>query len=85
VNQAAIDEALEAARNKALDKLMLSLGLLTEEKIEPLKAKDLASVANSMANVVMKTLPQASPQGQINLVIYSPEIRSEKAFEVIEI
>jgi hypothetical protein len=81
----AVDEALETARNKALDRLMTTLGLITNDKLSALNAKDLSNIASNMAKVVEKTIPDADRNAAINLVIYSPELRSEKAFNSIEI
>jgi hypothetical protein len=84
-DEAGVEQALEIARSKALDRLMKSLGLLTDDKISALNAREISAVAANMARVVEKTMPDKDRQGHINLVIYTPELRSEKSFEVVEV
>jgi predicted transcriptional regulator len=85
VDNSAIEDALEIARNKALDRLMTSLGLITDDKISALNAKDISLFAANMARVVEKTIPDRDRQQNINLVVYAPELRNEKAYETVEI
>jgi|SRR5215831_350697 len=84
-DESEVAHAIEIARNKALDRLMASLGLLTDDKLSGCKATDLANIAANMSRVVEKTMPDKDRQGNINLIVYTPEIRSEKSFEVVEI
>lgn len=85
VNQAEIDRALDKVREAAIDKLMSSLGHLTDDKISALGAKDLSSVASNMARVVQQTMPQEKAGVSINLVVYTPELRQEKNFDSVEV
>jgi transcriptional regulator with XRE-family HTH domain len=85
VDNKAVEQAIESARNKALDRLMASLGLLTDDKLSGCSARDISSIAANMSRVVEKTMPDRDRMGNINLVIYSPELKTEKSFEVVEI
>ena len=85
VDKKAFDNAVEQARERALDKLMLSLGLITEEKVANASVRDLSYLAANMARIVEKTIPDSSRGGNINLVIYTPEIRKEASFDTVEI
>jgi hypothetical protein len=85
VDETSVETALEQARSKALDRLMTSLGLLTDDKISGASAKDISVIASNMARVVEKTMPDRERQGNINLVIYAPELRNEKSFDIVEI
>jgi hypothetical protein len=85
VDEAAVAAALAAARDKALDRLMVSLGLLTEEKIEVLDGKDVAKVAEHMARIVEKTMPDSNRGGNMNVVIYAPEQKTEKHYKSVEV
>jgi hypothetical protein len=85
VDEIAVEEALERARNKALDRLMTSLGFLSDDKISALDAKGISHVAANMARVVEKTMPKQEVQQPVQIVIYSPEPKQEKSFDVVEI
>lgn len=74
----------ERLKEVALEKLMLSMGLITQEKLSELKVKDLASTAASLSKVFGSVRPVGS-QPLVNLVIYSPEVRDEKSFKIVEI
>lgn len=86
VDDEKVQAALDKVRERAIDKLMSSLDQITDDKVSGLGAKDASIVACNMSKVVKDTMPQekAGPQ-QINLVVYAPELRNEKTFEVVEI
>lgn len=72
-------------KDTALIKLMSSLNLLTEEKMEDLTAKDLSQVASNMSKVVHSIQAGEAAGSPVNIVIYSPEIRKEESFKVIDV
>jgi hypothetical protein len=72
-------------RDRALDRLMASLGLLTDDKISGCSAKDLSVIASNMGRVVEKITPKIEAPDNINFIIYSPELKQERAFKTIEI
>ena len=75
----------QAVKDEAVNKLMLALGLISQEKLEKLKAKDLASIGNSMAGIYKDMSPNKLQGALVNLVVYSPEVRPESSYKVIEI
>lgn len=75
----------QAVKDAAIQKLMLSIGLITEDKLAKMKVKGLASVATSMAKVIGTVAPKQTQAPLVNLVVYSPEIREEKSYKVVEI
>lgn len=83
--QEKVDLALDAVREKAIDKLMAGLGHITDEKVQAHNAKDISVICANMARVVQQTIPQEKTAQQINLVVYTPELRAEKNFDVVEI
>lgn len=86
VDKQKVEEALSEVRDAAIGKLNLSLRELTEDKISSLSAKDISLICDNMSKVVARTIPQENNNGQqINLVVYTPEMRTEKSFEVVEI
>lgn len=84
IDEKEIVESLSEVRDKALDRLMVSLGLITDEKLAKCNAKELSVVAANMGKVVEKTIPRDSVD-RINLVIYTPELKQERAFDVVDI
>ena len=74
----------EDIKNLAVEKMMLAMGLITEDKLARIKAQDLASVAASMSKVVSNVSPR-NQAPLVNLVVYAPEIRDESKFRVVEL
>lgn len=85
VEQEKVDLALDAVREQAIDRLMAGLGQLTEDKISGHTAKDISVICANMSKVVKDTIPQEKAAQQINLVVYTPELRAEKHFDSIEV
>lgn len=83
--QAKVDEALDRVREQAIDRLMAGLGQLTDDKISAHNAKDISTVCSNMARVVQQTIPQEKGAQAINLIVYTPELRNEASFDVIEV
>ena len=69
----------------ASQKMLLAMGLITEDRLEKMKATDLARISSDMAKVVRDVSPKVQSGTQINLVVYSPEVRSESSYKIVEI
>lgn len=70
----------------ALTRLMDTLGLLTIDRIEDEKPKDIASIAANLSRVHTNLKPKESGDGNsVNIMIYAPKQRSEKEYEVLEV
>lgn len=85
VDTQAVDKAVAEVRDKALDRLMASLDLISNDKLSGCSAKDLSLIAANMGRVVDKTIPKSDSPDKIQLVIYTPELRQEKSFESVEV
>ena len=85
VDQAKLDSALGVVRETSINRLMTSLGQLTEDKISAHNAKDISTICANMAKVVQQTIPQDKVAQAINLIVYTPEMRKESNFEIVEI
>lgn len=85
VDQAKVDAQLDKVREAAIDKLMVGLGQLTDDKVSAHNAKDISAICANMARVVQQTIPQEKSAQQINLVVYTPELRKEQNFNSIEV
>lgn len=81
--KAKVDQRVSKVRDLALDKLMLSLGLLTTDRLEKVNARDASTIAANMAKVVEKTTPQQVNNQNLQIVFYAPNVRQEKDYEVI--
>jgi len=82
----AVERTTERIRDMALERLMLSLGIINDETLSNCGAKDAAIVARNLAGVVEKLTPK-DLQGQsgVTLVVYAPQQRSEKHYETIDV
>lgn len=75
-----------AARSTAVEKMMLAMGLITEERLEGLRAIELSRIAANMAQTISAVTPKQDVQAAaVNLIVYAPEIRDESKFRVVEI
>jgi len=80
-----VDTALDRVRELALDKLMESLGLLTEDKVKKSTARDISVIAANMSRVVENVTPK-QVGGNVQLILYAPQRQaSENDFTVVEI
>ena len=84
-DEAKAESELEEVRRRATDRLLASLGLLTDDKISGCSAKDISLIAANMGRVVMGTMPQQNNQAGINLIVYAPSLKSESGFKVHEV
>jgi len=81
----AIDQKLDQCRDKALDRLMESLGLLNNEKMEKCNAKDLSAVAANMSKVAANSSRAGVAGNQFNVVIYAPRQKELKEFDCVDV
>lgn len=80
-----VQERQDAIKDVALDKLMGALGLLDDEKMSELTAKEIGRFANDMARVVTAVSPAASQGPPINFIVYTPEGRDESKYKTIDV
>jgi hypothetical protein len=83
----AIETDLSKIRREATDKLMLSLGLLTQDKLSSItRVKDLAVVAETMSKIVDRTGPRSENTGDARIVFMVPrETKKLEDYNVIEV
>ena len=81
-----VDNQMKRVRDRAVDKLMDAMGLMSDEKMEDEDAKDLSIIAANMSKVVTSTLPKEdSIVNQQQIIIYAPETQTAEFYEVKEI
>ena len=86
VNEVAIEEKMNTIADKAMDKLLTSLGYMTDDKLDKCKATDLSSIAANMSKVVGNVRGKDSNNGiQVNVQVFAPELRHEGNFKTIEV
>jgi hypothetical protein len=84
--RAKVDARLEQIKDTALLKLMASLNLIDGDRLEKCSAKELSGVALNMSRIVKEHTPQDTNTGpQVQVVIYAPETKSEKAYRIVDI
>lgn len=81
------EERVQEVRDTALTKLMATLGLVDNAKLENLEAKDLGKFAKDMASVYNSLTPRDANTGNvpINLIVYSPELKTESRYKVVDV
>lgn len=85
IDEERVKQVTNNVRDLALERLMASLGLLTDDKLTGCSAKDLSTIASNMGRVVEKIQDKVETPDNINFIIYSPELKQERAFDVIEV
>lgn len=84
-----IDDNLGQVRDTAMVKLMLSLGMIDNNKLEKCKAPDLARVASSMAGIIERTLPKSKEEiagkNNVKVLIHNMGQHKEDYYSVIEV
>jgi hypothetical protein len=85
IDEEKVNKVINEVKDRALNRLMASLGLLDDDKLSGCSAKDLSIIASNMGRVVEKVSPKTDAPDNINFIIYSPELKKEKAYEVVEV
>ena len=81
-----LERDLGHVRDKAMDRLLMSLDLLDDDKIGKASAKDISSISSNMAKVMQSTLPKDSNNRlQAQLIVYAPSFVNRAEYEVIEV
>lgn len=89
--RSAINQTLEPVREKALDRLMSAMNLISDEVLsdEPKKALQLAQTAANLSRVMDKAMPKEAPEDTakagVQLIVFAPTLRQEEHYEVIEV
>jgi predicted transcriptional regulator len=81
------DAKLRVAK-KARNRLVMALNSLTQEKIDGAKAKDIAGVAKDMSAIIRNMepdTPKLNGSSGPTFIFYSPQMRSEKVFDVVRV
>jgi len=83
--KANVDAALEKVKGKAIEKLMLSLGLLSEQKIQVSSAKDISAIAVNMSKIAVDAQPAKDGGNAVQIMIYAPPMKNENDYDTITV
>lgn len=87
VDENLVQSKLDQIQDVAMTKLLESLGMITNEKLDKAKATDLSSIAANMSKVVSNVRgdKKVGDGVQVNVQVFAPEIRPERVFRTIEV
>lgn len=86
VDEASIQTKLDKVSDVAMDKLLSSLGYITQEKLDKSKATDLSTIAANMSKVVNNVRGKDVDNGpKVIVQIYAPELKKETSYKTIEV
>lgn len=79
-------KTIERIEIQARSKILSALGLLTDEKIDEGKARDISGVAKDLSGVIKNLQPESGVSSQpMQVLIYSPRKSKEEDFDVIDL
>jgi hypothetical protein len=89
MNPALVNETtrkLNNIRDVAMDKLLASMGIIDDESLAEINAKDASIIAANMSKVVERTLPKDAEGGpKVQVIMYAPQQTNIESFQVVEI
>jgi len=81
----AVASAQDRVRNLALDKLMIALGLMTQDKFENASLKDLSTSAAALAKVADKMQPRETQGDRVQFIVHVPQAKSLGQYKVVDV
>jgi hypothetical protein len=75
----------ERLKELALDKTMIALGLMTQEKFENASLKDLSTVAANLSRVMERCSPREIGNNTVQFIVHAPAQKSLGNYEVIDV
>lgn len=77
---------LDEVKERALQKVLSAVDLMSDKKLEGCNAKDLAGIASNMSKVYSNVSPKDNNDGaRVQVVLYAPRVKEEREFQVVEI
>lgn len=84
VNQK-LDQNMLAVKDAAMDRLLKSLGCITDDKLANAKVQTVSAVAANMARVVKDMSPEARDDNRVQIMIYSPPQKTEDSYQTVNV
>lgn len=85
IDETTVTPAVQSIQDKALNRLMSTLGLLDDDRLSGCNAKDLSVIAGNMAKVVALTTAKEKSDNHTTVIVYSPETRGEHTFRTASV
>ena len=87
--QERIDSTKLTISERAAEKLLAAMGMITEDKLENVSAKDAAQISNQMSQVLRNMTNVNNNSGErgktnVKIVLHQPKEASETSFDIIE-
>lgn len=82
-NQSVVEERQDKISEKAIDKVLKSLDLIEDDKLRACNAVELATIVQKLSGV--NTNKNNGSKTNINVVVYTPQQKSEEQFETITV
>lgn len=76
---------LDIVQERAVDVLLRSLGVITDEKLAKASAKDASSIAANASKIVQNCAPQIAQDNRIQVIMYAPKQKELKDYQTVEI
>jgi len=80
----AVARTLDRVRELALDKMLLSLGLMTQDKFDNASLRDLSHVAADLSRVIERTTKEDG-SSKVQFILHVPETKSIAGYKVIDV
>lgn len=81
-----LDETKLTIQERAADRLLNALGVITDDKLENAKLRDAADVAAKMSQVYKNMAPsQERGDSRVRVVIHQPKATQESSLDILEI
>jgi hypothetical protein len=81
--------SIEKIHELALNRTMIALGLMTEDKLESASLKELSQTTTSLAKVLSATAPREESEKEsgssVHFHVHAPEIRDVKSYKVVDV
>jgi Holliday junction resolvasome RuvABC endonuclease subunit len=84
-NSEAVKNTVDRVRELALDKMLIAMDLMSEEKFANANLKDLSSVAANLSRVVEKTSPRENAGTHVQFIIHSPQAKNLSQYQVVDV
>lgn len=81
----AVNENVEAVHKLAMERLLKTLGVITDEKLEGLNAKDASTVAANISRVMEKTMPKGQGDGASRIILVTPTLKTETHYTTVTV
>lgn len=85
VDEVSINKRLDEVQDVALNRLLESLGYITPDKMEKLKATELSLVASNMSKIVGNIKQKDDNGPRVTVQIYAPELKNESSYKSLDV